>query len=283
MMALEDLQTVGLTFCQDQLEVTVNTGGEGSMIASDSIPVEQEHSSCNRDRTAFIEHPSGQADCVRVDEEHVRSDRVAGRQRDSSRRTGGVVIAEGAVGCRRDDDVARTALQVVEQAVETEHSVCLRGHGTDGLAVFLQRYRHTRDAAVIAHLDDTLDLSVRRSPAFRSGAVDRQFRVALIERDYRIFIVYIGYGSAVEIGVLGAHKEGVRRLVAVFLETQYSVLVHVCRRSCPVKQHTLFEVIGGLTFGSGELRDSGSFIVIELGTYDRHRLRLLLGIIEPQV
>ena len=120
---LEDMQCVGLTLAQRQLEITVRTRHQRYAVAQHRVAVEREHRPGYGDGREFVQRASCQADGGGIDEVDVRGYSMIRRQRHAGALGTRIIITELRVRVRRHYSELRTAADVVGQAVKQERTV----------------------------------------------------------------------------------------------------------------------------------------------------------------
>ena len=135
----------------------------------------------------------------------------------------------------------------VVEAIELVSSACVSGHGAQDIAIgILQSHRDTCHTCVVGHKNCSAYLAVRRAPALSRGSVDRCPAVAGIMRFDGIFVVGIGYGTAVEIVRLGGNDQSVSRCGRVLLFAQEYEIVVVIVVRFPAYEHSVLHLRSGV-------------------------------------
>ena len=188
------------------------------------------------------------------------------------------------IGMRRNDDVVRVTLCVIQQAVESVCACGIGNHSPHNRAVRpLQRDLHSVHAAVVAHHYTAAYLAVRRAPAFCRSIIAGELAVAVVQRGDNIFIMHVGYCRVVEERVLRAGINGVCHRVAVLHAALQYITIHCRGRRCPVEQHAAFQFRMRVSLRSDERSNLCTLVEIEFGTIDWHGFELALGIPQTQV
>ena len=272
---LEYLQFARLAERQHEFEITVRTGGDRCVVATNSIAVQEEHRTRHRYRTQFIEHATGEACGGRVYEVYHTANSLSYCQRDGSRDGRGVVIREFSVLRSRNDCEVRSGRTIVGQAVEAIETAGIGDHAIQHVACcVLQHHFDACHTTIVRHADSTRDLAVRRTPTFRSSSVGRALAVAGVTGRHRVVVVHIGKSCAVEIIGVITTIERIRTGVTAFLDTRQYVTVHRFAIHLPAQQHAVLHRRRGIALRSREAGDGSRLVKIEIRTTDGLRLQL---------
>ena len=99
------------------------------------------------------------------------------------------------------------------------------------------------------------------------------YALAFIVRDYRIFVVLSRHGGGVEVTVVHAAIDRVRRVGAAYRQAHQDILIHRSGGGYPLQQHAALPVACGIAFARGERGDARRLVEVERRAVDRYRLQ----------